>query len=350
MDEAQVLRFIAQISAYLYQLRTSDVKQLSTLRGQPRRQYNDKDSVLSLFSIDAEWWLAESGAVGATFSFWDCDEKRIIQSTQARANQLDPMFNKAAVWESLALWKQPASSLMAHPFTLHLPRLSDSGKLAASGDSYAISAAKLVSMDEYGQLKSEYGFTNWQALSEYLDSLSNDAIYEPQVLHLHDYQQLHWNETEQCVIWTVNDETDNTAYLRLNWLGNNNSKIEDLRFITKRHLPIKAVTVQIVRHQRGVMFVPSTIWLEKEHGIQLFYLDFDSTPRKKQRSNFVSHIQEYMDKKHQGYKAFAQVSSLMEQLTRPIFSVLETQACTGRQGLSNHQIDELMLANALLKI
>lgn len=344
MDEAQVLRFIAQISAYLYQLSTCDIGQLSVLRGQPRRQYDDKDNVLSLFPLDAQWWQVESGAVGATFSFWDSDEKRVIQCTQARANQLDQMFNKAAVWGTLALWKQSASNLMARPFTLHLPRLSDTGKLAASGDSYAISTTNLVSTDEYTQLRSECGFTNWSQLTEYFDALPNDAIYEPQVLHIHHYQQLDWNEIEQCVIWAVNDETDNTAYLRLNWQGNNNGKIEELRFITKRNLPIRAVTVQVRHQQHGVIFVPSAIWLEKEHGIQLFYLDFDSTPRKKQNSGFVSNIQEYMDKKYRRHTTFAPHPSLMEQLTRPIFSVLETQACTGRSGLSKHQIDELMLA------
>lgn len=324
MDEAQVLRLIARITAYLYQLRHCQAENLSALRGQSRRQYDDKNAVLSLFPIDAQWWLAESGAIGATFSFWDTQENRVIQCTQARANRLDPMFNKAAVWNVTALWKHAANDLMASLITLHLPRLSDEGKLASLGDSYAINTSKVVTFDEYAQLKSEYGFSDWQQLPEYADKLQQSVIHDPIILHINNYEQLHWNETEQCVVWVVNDIDNNSAYLRLNWDGNNNNKIEELDFITKRAQSIKAVTVQIVSNQQGVIFVPSVLWLEKELGIKLFYLDFESTRRSQKHSNFVSHIQEYMDKKQQKGATFTPVLSLMQQLTRPIFSVLET--------------------------
>ncbi|MCW2254705.1 hypothetical protein M2263_000796 [Providencia alcalifaciens] len=86
------------------------------------------------------------------------------------------------------------------------------------------------------------------------------------------------------------------------------------------------------------------LWLEKEQGIKLFYLDFESTRHNRKHSSFVSNIQEYMDKKQQQKAIFTPVPSLMQQLIRPIFSELETQTCTGRQNLSNSQSDELAQA------
>ncbi|MEY2344490.1 hypothetical protein I3679_011930 [Proteus mirabilis] len=43
MDESNVLRLLAHISAYLFQLSYATPEQLKTLRGQLRRQYDDKN-------------------------------------------------------------------------------------------------------------------------------------------------------------------------------------------------------------------------------------------------------------------------------------------------------------------
>lgn len=350
MDEGQVLRLIAEIAAYLQQLSTADEAQLAVLKGLQRRQYTDQASVLDLTPIDANWWQTQSGAIGATFSFWDNQEKKIIQCTQGRANRLDPMFGRQNVWQTLSIWKQTADNLMRTPFKLHDPRLSDEGKLSASGDSFAVkNSQKLLADDDYQALQRELGFTHWQEASEFLSSLSNENVYQPVILHIADYEQLYWDEAEQCILWAVADSEKNRAFLRLNWEGNENHKIEELRFITKEKWPIAAVSALVNQTTQGIQLVPKTVWLKKEQGIELFYLDFESIPRKKQRSGFFNKIMEYMEKKQQKHNTFVPEITLASQLVRPILSVLETQACTGRQQLSSSQHAEIGYAIRVLE-
>lgn len=343
MDEGQVLRLIAKISAYLYQLLHANKDQLILLRGRVRQQYEGKNTTLNLMPIDAQWWQTQSGAIGATFSFWDTQDKKIIQATQARANRLDSNFNRVNVWQTLAIWKQTADNLMRNSFELHVPRLSDEGKLAVSGDSYALNYSnKLISITDYQQLQTEYGFSEWSKASEYLSNLSEDNIYEPVLLHIDSYEQLHWNEVEQCILWAISDKNHDTCILRLNWQESEHNKIEELRFITKQKMPIIAISVQVVNRQQEIQLVPKTLWLKREQGIELFYLDFDFISRKKQPSKFINHILEYLMKKQQASSNFVPIPTLVQQLTRPIFSVIETQACTGRLQLSQSQKSELI--------
>ncbi|HBO22019.1 MAG TPA: hypothetical protein DD649_03895 [Providencia sp.] len=350
MDEGQVLRLIARISAYLYQLLHANEDQLILLRGRVRQQYEGKNTTLNLMPIDAQWWQTQSGAIGATFSFWDTKDKKVIQTTQARANRLDANFNRTNVWQTLAIWKQTADNLMRNSFELHEPRLSDEGKLAASGESYALNHSnKFIAIADYQQLQTEYGFSEWPNAVEYLSNLQEDNIYEPVLLHIDSYEQLYWNETEQCILWAISDKNHNTAFLRLNWQGNESNKIEELRFITKQKLPIAAIAVQIVYHQQEIQLVPKTLWFKKEKGVELFYLDFEFIPRKKKPSNFINHILEYMAKKQHTSANFIPVPTLTQQLTRPIFSVIETQACTGRQQLSQSQKNELIYVVGTLR-
>lgn len=341
MDEGQVLRFIAQISGYLYQLTHASDDKIAQLRAFGRRQYDSKTDILSLTPINAEWWQTQSGAIGGTFSFWDNQEKKVVQCSQARANTLDPNFTRHTVWQTLALWKQTADNLMRSGFELHNPRLSDEGKLAASGDSYAVSNAPCMALDDYQALKSELGFDDWKAATNYFNELTDDTQFEPVVLHIDSYEPLHWNEIEQCVSWAVLDGNQNRAFLRLNWQGTENQKIEELRFITQKGWEISAVSVQVSVSQQQLQLTPKTLWLKKEQGIELFYLDFELVPRKKQASKFMTSIAEYMAKKQQDRTAFAPVPTLAQQLTRPILAVLETQSCTGRGQLSASQSDEL---------
>ncbi|EPQ5229245.1 SWIM zinc finger family protein [Providencia stuartii] len=342
MDEGQVLRLIAEISAYLYQLSAANEQQLIELKGLQRRQYSEQPTEFDLLPIDANWWKTESGAIGATLSFWDRQNKKIIQCTQGRSNSLDPTFNRQNVWQTLALWKHTAEHLMKTPFRLHSPRLSEEGELSASGESYAVSGKeKGLTTDDYLNIKAEFGYTDWQLVANELPTLTQDNRFSPVLLHITNYEPLYWDETEQCVLWTVTDAQQNRAFLRLNWQGSDDHKIEELRFMTKQQWPICAVTVQVSYSQEAIQLVPKTLWLKNKQGVELFYLDFESTPRKKQRSGFFNKIIEYMAKKQQKSQVFVPELTLASQLVRPILSVLETQACTGRQCLSQTQQNEI---------
>ncbi|HHR5847024.1 TPA: SWIM zinc finger family protein [Providencia alcalifaciens] len=348
MDEGQVLRFIAQIRSYLYQLTHANDEQMPRLRAFGRRQYDTKTDILTLIPINAEWWQTQSGAIGGTFSFWDSQEKKVVQCSQARANTLDSSFTRQSVWQTLAIWKQTADNLMRNGFALHNPRLSDEGKLAANGDSYAVNIEPRMTDDAYQSLKNTLGFDDWKAAATFLSEREEDAQFEPVVLHIESYEPLHWNEIEQCVIWEVKDTNQNRAFLRLNWQGIENNKIDELRFITQKNWDIRAVTVQVDIYQQQLHLRPKTLWLKRELGIELFYLDFESVPRQKQSSKFMTAIREYMAKKQQDNAVFVPKPLLAQQITRPIFSILEAQSCTGRTQLSVRQREELsFVANTL---
>lgn len=343
MDESRVLRLLAQISAYLFQLSQATPEQLKELRGQLRRQYDDKKASLSLIPIGANWWTAQSGALGATFTFWDSEEKQLLQSTQARPNQLDTLFNRYSVWNNLSLWKQTADKLMRRPFLLQEPRISDEGKLAAIGDSFAQAQADFLDFADYKNLRSELGISHWQDLPDYF-AKQTEGFLPPLVLHINSYKPLIWYEVEQCVIWQVSDNHDNSAFLRFYWEGTTQNNLEELRFLTKRELDIVAVTVQPVRRDVNIDLLPTTIWIRKEQGIEMFYLDFDQFPRKKKQSGFMSRIQEYMAKRKRQTAMHHSEPTLAQKFCRPILSVLEAQACTGRALLSEMQKEQLAIS------
>lgn len=340
MDESSVLRLLAQISAYLFQLSHATPAQLKELRGQLRRQYDDKKTSLSLIPIGAHWWTAQSGALGATFTFWDNEEKQLLQATQARPNQLDTLFNRYGVWNSLSLWKQTADKLMRRPFLLQAPRVSDEGKLATLGDSLAHSQADFLDLTDYNALKTELGVNHWQDLPDYF-AQNNEGSLSPLVLHINSYKPLIWYEVEQCIIWEISDNHENSAFLRLYWEGTTQNNLEELRFLTKRELDIVAVTVQPVRRDLSIDLLPTTIWIRKEQGIEMFYLDFDQFPRKKKHSEFINRIQEYMAKRKHQTAMHHSEPTLAQKFCRPILSVLEAQACTGRALLSEMQKEQL---------
>ncbi|MEQ5325039.1 SWIM zinc finger family protein [Proteus sp. fly-1008] len=343
MDESRVLRLLAHISAYLFQLSNATPEQLKVLRGQLRRQYDDKKKSLSLIPIGANWWTAQSGALGATFTFWDSEEKQLLQATQARPNQLDTLFNRYGVWNSLSLWKQTADKLMRRPFLLQEPRISDEGKLATIGDSFAQNQADFLGITNYNNLQTELGINNWQDLPDYF-AHQTEGFLSPLVLHIKNYKPLIWYEVEQCVIWEVSDNHENSAFLRLYWEGTTQNNLEELRFITKKELEIVAITVQPVRRDLNIDLLPTTIWINTEKGIELFYLDFDQFPHKKKQSGFISRIQEYMAKRKQQTAMHHSEPTLAQKFCRPILSVLEAQACTGRELLSEMQKEQLEIS------
>nr|WP_314265022.1 SWIM zinc finger family protein [uncultured Moellerella sp.] len=340
LDEGQVLQYLSQLSIYLYQLTHADTEQLLKLRGQQRKQYDEKSSSLSLIPICADWWTVNSGALGATFTFWDSENQQLLQCTQARANRLDTSFNRQNIWSTQAIWKQTADKLMRRPFSLRSPRLSDEGKLSASGDSYAESQNSFLSFEQYNALKNSLGVQQWQDLTA--NFAQDKALISPPILlHIKAYQPLIWDEIEQCVIWEVNDQQDNSAYLRLNWGSTEQNGIEELRFITQSQQEIVAVCVQPIYREQQIDFIPLTLWLKKADNIEYFHLDFDSFPRKKKRSTFISHIQAFMEKKTQQKALPVAQLTLAQQLSRPILNILETQACTGRRTLTSTQKEQL---------
>ncbi|WP_156292498.1 SWIM zinc finger family protein [Serratia oryzae] len=343
LDEAQVLRYLARLSAYLHQLVNAPIETLPQIRGQLRRQYNEKAALLTLLPIGADWWVADSGALGATFTFWDSDNQQLLQCTQARANQLDAQFSRESVWSVLALWRQAASNVMRKPFRLHHPKLSDEGKLAVGGEMRAEIGAELLSMGAFQALKTQFGTDCWQTLEGYFAEYT-DSFYTPYVLYLHDYQPLIWNETEQCAVWEINDAANNAAFLRLYWGEAEKNSIEELRFITEERSTVLAVTVQPVRKEHGIDFIPTTLWLKRQDRVELFYLDFDCYPRARSTSTFIRYIRDYMaKKKHQRAMLSNGEPTLALQLTRPLLNVLEAQVCTGHYGLSQQQKADLQL-------
>lgn len=165
--------------------------------------------------------------------------------------------------------------------------------------------------------------------SNLLSEREEDAQFEPVVLHIESYEPLHWNEIEQCVIWEVKDTNQNRAFLRLNWQGIENNKIDELRFITQKNWDIRAITVQIDIYQQQLHLIPKTLWLKRELGIELFYLDFESVPRQKQSSKFMTAIREYMAKNSKIMRYLCQNLCWRSKLLVPFFLFLKHKVVLG---------------------
>ena len=96
-----------------------------TLRGQLRRQYDDKKTSLALIPIDAHWWTAQSGALGTTFTFWDKEAKTIFYKRHKLALiNLIPYLIAIVFGIVYRYGNKLQIKLMRRPFLLQAPRIS----------------------------------------------------------------------------------------------------------------------------------------------------------------------------------------------------------------------------------
>ncbi|MBD0846462.1 SWIM zinc finger domain-containing protein [Pectobacterium versatile] len=340
LEERDVLLFIARLSAYLYQLEQATPERLLHLRGQVRRQYQQQPEALSLVPLGAQWWATEGGARGATFSFWDSENQQLVHCTQARADYHDVTFSQQGVWQGQAMWKQLGEHIMRAPFTLHHPRFSDDGKLAAGGDSYANLEGAPWSVAAYAQCKSTCGIADWSQLFHYFEQ-ENQDYPQPLLLHVNRYEPVVWNEVEQRVVWPVFDDADNALYLSLNWEKTQHQRIDRLKQATQQKWAIVAVLVQPRRRGNDIDLHPYSLLVSDGSVVTAFCLDFQTIKTKKTVPSFISHIQTLFAERKQRKTVQRPLPTLAQRVCHPILDVLDAQACTGRRYLTSTQREQL---------
>lgn len=340
LEERDVLLLIARLSAYLYQLEQASPERLLLLRGQVRRQYQQQPEALSLVPLGAQWWVTEGGARGATFSFWDSENQQLLHCTQARADHHDVTFSQQELWQGQAMWKQLGAQIMRAPFTLHHPRFSDDGKLAAGGESYANLDGIPWPATSYEQCKSTCGIADWSRLFHYFEQEHQDYP-PPLLLHVHRYAPVVWHEVEQRIVWQVFDDADNTLYLSLNWKPTQHQRIDMLKQATEQKWTIVAVLVQPRRSGNDIELQPYSLLVKEGNTVTTFCLDFQTIKSKKKVLGFISHIQTMLAEKKQRKAVKRPPLTLAQRICQPILDVLDAQACTGRRQLTTMQKEQL---------
>ncbi|PWD60764.1 SWIM zinc finger family protein [Pectobacterium parmentieri] len=343
LEERDVLLFIARLSAYLFQLEQASPERLLLLRGQVRRQYQQQPEALSLVPLGAQWWVTEGGARGATFSFWESENQQLLHCTQARADRHDVTFSRQGVWQGQAMWKQLGEHIMRAPFTLHHPRFSDDGKLAAGGESYANLDGTPWPAAAYAQCKSTAGIADWSQLSRYFEQ-ENQDYPQPLLLHVHRYEPVIWHEVEQRIIWPVFDDANNALHLSLNWKKAQHQRIDRLKQATQQKWEIVAVLVQPRRRGNDIDLQPYSLLVRESGIVKAFCLDFQTIKSEKKALGFISYIQTMLAEKKQKKTVLRPPMTLAQRICQPILDVLDTQACTGRRHLTATQREQLQHA------
>ncbi|MBS4430031.1 SWIM zinc finger family protein [Pectobacterium punjabense] len=343
LEERDVLLFIARLSAYLFQLGQASPERLLLLRGQVRRQYQQQPEALSLVPLGTQWWVTEGGARGATFSFWESENQQLLHCTQARADRHDVTFSQQSVWQGQAMWKQLGEHIMRAPFTLHHPRFSDDGKLAAGGESYANLDGTPWPAAAYEQCKSTGGIADWSQLFRYFEQ-ENQDYPQPLLLHVHRYEPVVWHEVEQRIVWPVFDDADNALYLSLNWKKAQHQRIDRLKQATQQKWKIVAVLVQPRRRGNDIDLHPYSLLVREGGVVKAFSLDFQTVKSEKKALGFISHIQTMLAEKRQRKTVQRPPLTLAQRICQPILGVLDAQACTGRRHLTTTQREQLQHA------
>ena len=235
---------------------------------------------------------------------------------------------------------------MQQPFTLYQPRLSEDGKLAFNGESYA-KAEQSLSMVDYGHLKQHLGFNHWQTLKDYLigQNSTEEGLPYTLLLHIEDYQEPYLDEIEQCFVWLVRDQEQNELFLRLYWDEDNRQRIEKLQQFLAQKPKIKAILVNPIQQDQHLEFQPFSLLYQdkKTDHITSLCLDFELPKRffSKLKNSFISRIAEFLKKKENLVQSRYTPPSVSLRLTQPILACLEIQACTGKKIFSGEQRRQL---------
>jgi hypothetical protein len=164
VNPLDVLRQLAHIYAWCEACSNARDSELALLRGQVQRQFNERESSLSLLPLGAWWWHNPSGARGLSLALLDLHAQEILLAVQARPNGLDTQFNQGQAWSRTPLWpgSGSAASICESSLQLENARLTSDGRIALGGETRA-TIAESISVDH--PLLASAGITNWQELS-----------------------------------------------------------------------------------------------------------------------------------------------------------------------------------------
>lgn len=337
-DELDLLLFLARLKVYLEMLLHQQGDALSKLRGNSKRQYQTDNQTMNLLPLGGYWWQNKTGALGATFYFWDIDQQQYRQTTLARSYKYDADFNSQTIWNSVSIWQSPPILLMKKAIKLHNPRLSEDNKLASNGSTITLQEEGW-GKDEYNIFKSKIGFESWQVLSNYLQNSYQNELVTDNILfiHIHHSHDHYLDEIQQTLVWSVADRQGNLLFLRVFWDEYQNQRIDVLSsFLESKHKPL-TVLVYCRKNDDALELEPFALLYEefKTGNLNTLSLDFEDSWSKGHKGLHIrfKSLKNYLTLKKKLVKTNYIYQSLSTLLIQPILSILENVASMGRTTL-----------------
>lgn len=347
VEEQDILLFLGQIQAYTEMLLHHQGEQLFKLRGRIKRQYKTESQPLELLPLGGRWWQSKTGAIGATFYFWDIEKQQYQETTLARSYKNDINFNRTMIWNSMSIWQTFPYMLMQKSIKLHHPRLSDAGELAIHGSTVTLQETGWND-NNYQDFRSKAGFENWSILSDYLQDnhLDDSPLNEMLILHIASSNKPYLDEIRQNLVWQVNDNDGNSLFLCLFWDEYEKLRIDVLKnFLETNNQPL-TVFVNCVKNDNFLDLEPfALLYKEQLTGdIKTLNLDFEDFCHKSKKNNSKQNviINNYLaHKKHLGENHYM-TDSLSTLIIQPLLTILESMVCSGRLELFTDQKQQLI--------
>lgn len=344
INERQILFGLADLTAYLYQLKHCDGDELVTLRGKLRNAYDTDQNLpkLTLYPLAAEWWQSQGKARGLTLYFYEPNEQQIIDLTQARAQGQDLNFDKQSAWFN-AVWLSSSQSLMNHVNTLSNPRFNANGGLAVSGSKVTEKSSLKDNYSDYLACVETVSVADWSELVQtWQDKLSLDSeLDKVVVLNPTKIGELLVDEIEQCVWWQLADKANNQLRLRLDWDSDDAQSINSIKKLERLNMhDIKMVVAKVSFDQDKIELLPLTLILHDG----LFHLNYDRVPTKKLtlKELLSGKISKLMSKKRRLDEIdVIKPMTLSHLICEPILTVVESLTANGRIQPTEGQIKQL---------
>lgn len=280
-SERQAFDAMATIHALCAALETASGVLLQRLRGQARRHFGAQDAALALLPLGAYWWETRGGARGLTLSFWDHEERRVLQAVLARPDASDRAFTREAAWSEASLWRGAGSaqSICEHGLLLSGASLSGDGRLAMDSETSA-SGAPLWALDD--PRWQALGFDDWAALAGFFSASTGLAVdpIDCVVLRPAAVAMPRLDELRQLLEWQLIDGAGAVLTLHIPALAEQHRRIERLQQAVTDGADIRAVLARQAREGGGphpgpqALLQPVALLIAKNGALRVVSLDF----------------------------------------------------------------------------
>ncbi|NUF49778.1 hypothetical protein [Gilliamella sp. ESL0250] len=346
VEEQDILLFLGQVKAYTEMLLHHQGEQLFKLRGRIKRQYKTELQALDLLPLGGRWWQSKTGAIGATFYFWDSEKQQYQETTLARSYKNDINFNRLMVWNSMSIWQTSPYMLMQKAIKLHQPRVSDSGELSSHGSTGTLQETAW-SDENYHDFRSKAGFQNWSILSDYLqdNSLDDSPFNEMLILHIANSNKPYIDEIRQNLVWKVLDNDGNSLFLCIFWDEYEKLRIDVLTsFLETNNQPL-TVFANCVKNDNFLDLEPfALLYKDQLTGeIKTLSLDFEDFWYKNKKSIFKQKFitNTYLAHKQQLGENHYMKDAFTTSIIQPLLTILESVTSSGRLELLIEQKQQL---------
>lgn len=280
VDENQLFDQLAFFYSYLAALLSNQhhPKTLKQLKGSTQRDYQQQQFA-HLIPLGCEWWQLDSGARGLSLYYWDAEQQRHYEVTQARANHLDTTFDKNSAAQN-GIWGSNLDYLLQHQLELTQAKLSGDNRLSASSET------RFLEKGEFKQLSLEQlaqpglAIDDWQKLNDLIrpSSTVNRNTQRYVLLRHQDIEKPELNEMEQCFECRVIDSHGHSLKLSMPVESNYESRLKLFNQLIFNSKPI-ATLVRIDLSQQRARLIPCSVILQKKDGLNIFSLDHHYLPR-----------------------------------------------------------------------